>query len=181
MIDLEGFEDITHEKNGRLLKKVINSGNGPKPCPGNIVLCDYTGYFHSSGEKFDSSIDSGSPLEFSIGNEMVIKGWDIAVLNMQVGEKSKFFIHNKYAYGSIGMNPKVPPNSDLVFEIHLISFREEDLSPNKDGFILRTILEKGAGHTGPQDGGRVEISLCGRCNGTTFDERKVNFILADDQ
>ena len=46
----------------------------------------YAGYL-LNGAKFDSSYDRRSPLEFNVGVGRVIKGWDEALLDMQVGEK----------------------------------------------------------------------------------------------
>lgn len=39
--------------------------------------------------------------------EKVIKGWDIGVATMNVGELARFIIAPEYAYGSQGFAPKV--------------------------------------------------------------------------
>ena len=49
---------------------LIKSRNGDK------LSMHYTGTLMKNGEKFDSSLDRGSPFDFTLGAGMVIKGWD---------------------------------------------------------------------------------------------------------
>ena len=72
-----------------------------------------------TGEKFDSSVDRGSPFEFTIGIGQVIKGWDEGVMSMKVGGKRTVYIPSALGYGAGGGGP-IPPNADLIFEIELI-------------------------------------------------------------
>ena len=58
----------------------------------------YTGTFNS-GEKFDSSYDRGEPLEFVCGAGMMIKGFDEAVKNMNIGEIVDVHLMPEEAYG----------------------------------------------------------------------------------
>ena len=81
------------------------------------IIAHYKGTFLDNAE-FDSSI-GGAPLSFSLGQ--VIEGWQIAIPLMKKGEKTKFFIPSKLAYGSQGSG-SVPGNSVLIFDIELISF-----------------------------------------------------------
>jgi FKBP-type peptidyl-prolyl cis-trans isomerase len=41
-------------------------------------------------------------------------------MNLKVGEKSRVFIPAHLAYGEAGRGP-IPPNTDLVFDLELIS------------------------------------------------------------
>ena len=66
--------------------KVFEEGYGVKPVAGQKIKAHYAGYL-LNGAKFDSSYDRRSPLEFNVGTGRVIKGWDEALLDMQVGEK----------------------------------------------------------------------------------------------
>lgn len=161
---MEGVQDITKKKTGQLLKKVLVSGSGPLPRYGNLVRCHYTGTLLASGKGFDCSRARGEPLEFMLGKGVVIKGWDMGVATMQVGERSQLTISSKYGYGPSGMVPKIPPNADLVFDIALLSFREEDLSERQDGSILRTVLKKGTEtNVKPELGCWVDVVMEGRC------------------
>jgi len=161
---MEGVQDITKKKTGQLLKKVLVAGSGPTPRYGNLVRCHYTGTLLATGKEFDCSRARGEPLEFMLGKGVVIKGWDMGVATMQVGERCQLTISSKYGYGPSGMVPKIPPNADLVFDIALLSFREEDLSERQDGSILRTVLKKGTEtNVKPELGCWVDVVMEGRC------------------
>ena len=58
----------------------------------------YTGTFND-GTKFDSSYDRGEPLEFVCGAGMMIKGFDEAVKNMNIGEIVDVHLMLEEAYG----------------------------------------------------------------------------------
>ena len=74
---------------------------------GKTVKVHYTGTL-DSGEKFDSSYDHGQPLEFQCGAGQMIKGFDEAVENMNVGEKVTVHLEPEDAYGE--------PRSELVID-----------------------------------------------------------------
>ncbi len=58
----------------------------------------YTGTFND-GTKFDSSYDRGTPLEFVCGAGMMIKGFDKAVEDMEVGQIIDIHLMPEEAYG----------------------------------------------------------------------------------
>jgi|SRR5215203_417400 len=64
---------------------------------GDKVKVHYHGKLRS-GETFDSS-QGREPLEFTVGNGQVIKGFDQGVMGMQVGDKRTIEIDVKDAYG----------------------------------------------------------------------------------
>ena len=91
-----------------------------QPKKGDCVTCEYVGSLKSSGKEFDSGT-----LTLTLGNDDVIKGFEIAVLSMSLEEKSTFYIRFDYGYGERGLHPKIPPHADLVFQIELLRFEEE--------------------------------------------------------
>ncbi len=65
---------------------------------GKTVRAHYKGTFND-GEQFDSSYDRGEPLEFVCGVGQMIRGFDQAVANMEVGEIVNVHLMPEEAYG----------------------------------------------------------------------------------
>ena len=121
-------------------------GTGKQAQRGALIKAHYTGYL-ADGTVFDSSHLRGVPFECVIGTGRVIKGWDLGVLGDDIGHKllKKWGIeldlptfipmaeggkrqlvvpaYLAYAERSVG---KIPPNSDLTFEIELIEVLTRD-------------------------------------------------------
>lgn len=70
----------------------------PKGNKGKKVKVHYRGTL-DDGTQFDSSYDRGEPLEFTCGAGQMIHGFDVAVVDMKVGEKKSVHIPAKDAYG----------------------------------------------------------------------------------
>ena len=64
---------------------------------GDMVQVNYTGKL-TDGTVFDSSVGR-APLEFTLGNDEMIPGFEKAVLGMKVGEKKTVTIPADEAYG----------------------------------------------------------------------------------
>lgn len=67
------------------------------PKTGDTVRVHYTGTL-ADGTQFDSS-EGREPLEFVVGEGQVIPGFDVAVANLEVGEKTTLTIPAAEAYG----------------------------------------------------------------------------------
>ncbi len=98
---------------------VRKAGNGTKPKRGQKIRAHYSGYL-LDGAKFDSSVDRGQPFVTPIGVRRVIPGWDIAFLDMSVGEKRVLIISPELAYGARGAGRAIPPNATLIFDVELL-------------------------------------------------------------
>lgn len=66
---------------------------------GDKVAVRYTGRL-DNGEVFDSNVEGGDPLEFTVGAGQVIAGFDDAVLGLAKGESRTMRIPPDQAYGA---------------------------------------------------------------------------------
>ncbi len=98
----------------------IEPGTGATPEAGQTLLVSYTGWLSDTGEKFDSSLDRGQPIEFALGTGQVIPGWEEGLATMRVGGKRRLIIPADLAYGAAGSPPLIPPNSELTFDVELL-------------------------------------------------------------
>lgn len=85
---------------------------------GDTVKVHYHGKL-TDGSTFDSS-EGKDPLEFTVGSGQVIKGFDDAMVNMEVGEKKTVQIPVDHAYGE--------RNEDMIMEYPKTEF-PADMTP----------------------------------------------------
>ncbi|PHS78622.1 MAG: peptidylprolyl isomerase [Rhodospirillaceae bacterium] len=116
-------------------------GEGDEAVLGARVFVHYTGWT-LDGKQFDTSRDSGTPFEFSVGAHEVIKGWDIGVQGMRVGGKRELIIPSELAYGERGYPGSIPPNSVLKFHIELMDVKFNEYT-NVNNDELFKLLERG--------------------------------------
>lgn len=103
-----------------LKSKVLRPGiGGTTPNSLNTVTAHYTG-MTLAGKVFDSSYPRGKPSEFPL--DQVIAGWTEGLQLMSKGEKRRFWIPAKLAYGKNPGGGK--PGGDLIFDVELIDFRQ---------------------------------------------------------
>jgi FKBP-type peptidyl-prolyl cis-trans isomerase len=95
----------------------LKEGNGEYPEPGDRLTVHYTGTF-ISGKPFDTSLGK-EPIQFTLGKEEVIEGWDRGLQKVREGGKARLIIPSKLAYGKEGKG-EILPYSTLIFEIELI-------------------------------------------------------------
>jgi peptidylprolyl isomerase len=124
----EGFLPL--DETNKVFKKIESPGALTSIKPGSTVKVHYKGSLFSDGTVFDSSIERGEPIEFKLGKGMVIKGWDVGIASMRVGEKASLLIDPEYGYGKQGSPPKIPQDAILLFDVELVSVDEStaDLS-----------------------------------------------------
>lgn len=100
---------------------LITAGWGKKVTDGNVVNVEYTGKL-SDGTVFDSSKSAGKPYKFTVGQGQVIKCWDMAMLQIEYGQRAILTCPAKIAYGRKGSSDgAIPPDSTLTFEIKVLT------------------------------------------------------------
>ena len=110
----------------------IKIGEGETVKEGDIITVAYTGKL-DNGNIFDSTTkwdpvykkNRLEPFTFTLGTGSVIKGWDLGLADMKVGGKRHLDIPAKLAYGD-DEQYKIPANSDLHFDIELLSIDTDD-------------------------------------------------------
>jgi len=137
---LETYEGKSKTLASGLKMYNITKGTGPKPKTGQTVMLNYEGYF-TDGRLFDSNVKTveehygmyneqkdqaqmynSMPMQISPDAQM-IPGFKEAVNQMQVGDKSFFYLPSHLAYGERG-NRVIPPNTDLIFIIDMVEIAE---------------------------------------------------------
>lgn len=95
------------------------------PMIGDIVRIRYVCYLVSTNKILTSSKNGmqRASVEFVLGIGQVIKGFDRAIPQMTIGERSKVTISPEYAYKSEGLFPFIPSNSFLRFDLTILGFR----------------------------------------------------------
>src|SRR5580700_9482002 len=107
--------------------KILAAGDKKAPliAATDSVTVEYRGKL-LNGTEFDSSYSRGVPATFPVNG--VIKGWQEALVMMKPGAKWQLFIPPELAYGARGQ-PKIPPNSLLIFEVSVISAEAAGAAP----------------------------------------------------
>jgi FKBP-type peptidyl-prolyl cis-trans isomerase len=119
-IPTSSSETVTTASGLKIQDLVVGTGQEAKS--GDNVSVHYTGWLED-GTKFDSSLDRGTPFEFTLGAGRVIKGWDEGIVGMKVGGKRKLIIPAALGYGAQGYPPVIPANATLIFEVELLAIK----------------------------------------------------------
>ena len=104
--------------------RILKAGKGPLPKSDDYLVVHYEGR-HLDGRVFDSSYTRGVPLRIQAGD--VIKGWQIVLSKMRVGDKWRVFIPARLAYGDRGTGGgEIEPGEMLIFDIELLNIEPEE-------------------------------------------------------
>lgn len=120
---VEDMKNSMEKTASGLYYKVTKQGNGPKAEKGNVVAVHYAGKL-TNGTEFDNSFKRGEPIEFPVGQGMVISGWDEGILLLNEGDEATFLIPPDLGYGARGAGGVIPPNAWLVFDVALVKVKK---------------------------------------------------------
>jgi len=126
-INMGNTQNVFDNMNGVKIT-VLKEGTGTQVAKsGDMVAMGYTGML-ADGTIFDSNLDPKfnhvEPFAFTLGAGQVIKGWDVGVAGMKVGEQRKLEISPDFAYGASGAGNVIPPNATLTFVVELIAIKK---------------------------------------------------------
>ena len=113
--DESEFEKIIDD--GGVLKRKLKEGIGSIPVDGNEVKINYEAKYQKA--LYDKNEDN-KPFSVKIGAHQGMKGIEIALKTMKVGEKSRYIFKPQYAYGNTKVHPFVPENSTIKYQIELL-------------------------------------------------------------
>ena len=116
LLDLKAEDGWYTAEGGLRWRWVKYLASEKKPKVSDIVTVHYEGKL-LDGTVFDSSYLRGEPATFPLGR--LVKGWQIAIPNMGVGEIIEIAIPADLAYGPLGRGP-IPPNATLLFKVELL-------------------------------------------------------------
>ena len=102
-------------------------GTGDTAAIVQVLTVKFTGWLYDTGTPdnkgtlFDST-DGAPPFVFTLGPQ-VIQGWVEGLDGMRVGGERRLVIPPELGYGAAGLSPIIPPNTELVFEVLLLSIQ----------------------------------------------------------
>ena len=106
--------------NEGFIVETLQKGNGELATANRQISVHYEGKL-SDGTVFDASRLRGQPFSFTLGKGQVIKGWDLGIEGMAIGEIRRLTIPPEMGYGTVGAEGVIPPNATLIFEVELLT------------------------------------------------------------
>ena len=109
--------ELTTDKG--VIKRILLSGDDSEPPDeGQEVLINYEGKL-KDGTVFESTFGKEF-LKVVVGVGQVIKGWDIGIMSMKLGEQAELTIAPEYGYGKTGSPQGISGGETLIFTIKLV-------------------------------------------------------------
>lgn len=147
----------------------VTVGEGPAAAEGDTVFVNYVGVLSADGTRFDGNYGS-DPFVVTLGQGMVIPGWDQGLVGMQAGGRRQLDIPADLAYGERGAGEAIPPNSAISFVVDMIAVVPAvdasdrptitvETSENVDDLIVTDLVE-GTG-AAAEAGSKVVLHLLG--------------------
>lgn len=89
---------------------------------GDVVEFEYSAAVASSGVEFDSTAWRGRPFAAMLGNGDLVRGLELGLLEMCIGEERRIEVPPALGFGPSGSRVfKVPPAATLVYDARLVS------------------------------------------------------------
>lgn len=124
---IQNIASMKLTSDGGVVKEILTKGTGKQIEAGDILAVEYIAKLGNDGRVFAR----GDKEKFVFKDGSLIKGWDIGVGSMQVGEKARIICQPSYAYGEKGVGGPnvVPPNAQVQIEIRVLAWLGNQLRP----------------------------------------------------
>ncbi len=100
---------------------IHEGGEGVEPKPGQRVEVHYVGMLENRAGAFEESFSNPRGIRFVMGAGEVMPGWDEGIALLRWGDEATLFIPSTLGYGPKGRGKAIPPNSDLIFYVEIVS------------------------------------------------------------
>jgi len=105
---------------------------------GDTVKVHYTGKYED-GAVFDSTA-TNEPIMFTIGDEMMLDGFEKAVIEMEIGEKRTIHLNAKDAYGDYDPGLIITLKKDEVFKDKEVKVGDEVQIQTEDSVFSLSVI-----------------------------------------
>jgi FKBP-type peptidyl-prolyl cis-trans isomerase len=102
---------------------LLKAGKGPLAKNGQIAKVAFKIYLLDGSMIYSAEKDSAK--EFTIGKDYVESGLHEGIQLMHVGDKMRFVLPSHLAHGLTGDQSKIPPLTSVMYEIELLSVRDD--------------------------------------------------------
>ncbi|XP_072523040.1 peptidyl-prolyl cis-trans isomerase FKBP10 [Salminus brasiliensis] len=103
---------------------VVDRYSVPERCIREVKDGDFVRYHYNAtftdGKQFDSSYNRELPFFSVVGQGRQVAGVDKGIVGMCLNERRKITVPPHLAYGSQGAGDTIPPDTTLVFDLHLL-------------------------------------------------------------
>lgn len=106
------------EKEEGLKIGMWEAGTGQQVKEGDVVDVHYVVYL-PDGSLLDASHMKMQPYRFKVGEGQVVRGWDLAMPHLKVGDKARLSIPSNIGYGD-EPGGRIAPGTTLTFDVEIM-------------------------------------------------------------
>ena len=103
-----------------VLVDVVTDVDGPVPANGDSVAVQVAMSL-LDGTKLNDTRADGKPLVFTYMQQRLLRGMELAIGTMSIGDRIKAIVPPDLAFGSRGAPPSVPPDSFIIFDLERVA------------------------------------------------------------
>ncbi len=116
-------------------------GDGTVAERGDYLSLHYRGRL-LDGTIFDDSYQRNEPLNYIVGEQRLIPGWEEAVSFLAEGDSVTFYIPSPLAYGESGSGWTIPPDAVLIFDMKVLETSNAAHQLGRDTLAIRQYLRQ---------------------------------------